>query len=444
MDKKAADIDWGTVAKYIAGSLAVGGGVAAGSNLVKQLRWLKDRNNRFNDTSVDDDTLYINLPVLKKPPQPGLKTAANNSDTVGAALISSVLAALLGYRGVNSVYNGVRKNQLQKELDKSQIAHVNLLQGDMPQMKSASGIPLISDTIGAGKGLAALSLIASAILSNAVLSNHFRDAKPKNPNSLSRVKFRAAPMEKEVDTVGTMPSEKEAFISDDALEIFIRTGLTYADKKASDLRNLVNAVVYDGVDTVKKDFLKCGSYDMTMDKYDEELWEAKSSKAEKYAAVVSIVKDPILSEFAKYAAAHEHAAATTNTYLKLAAQFEDPELREHLVSIYDSYATLQKYASMKPFTDELVKRGFIDPALLLPLGKMLAPAEPEKEMTPTSEKEEPAENILYDTTVSPSDTENKIDNAEMLADEDFIDQFITDNKDTILDIIQTQKTNPQQ
>jgi len=76
---KQAVIDWPTVLKLMGGGAMLGTGIGAGSSLVNYLSNLNAKAKAKQDTSRDDDVLYLDLPSKPLPAVPGVKQAASGS-----------------------------------------------------------------------------------------------------------------------------------------------------------------------------------------------------------------------------------------------------------------------------------------------------------------------------------------------------------------------------
>jgi len=129
------------IGKYMLGGAAIGGSAALATSLMNYLNTLKQQGDAANDTSEDDDTLFLtlrnknqNAPNVIK----GTGTRKMASIGGGLALTGGALATLGTYSLVRQLYQKYKKKQLQSELDDSQQQFFDTVSQEGAAMKRGS------------------------------------------------------------------------------------------------------------------------------------------------------------------------------------------------------------------------------------------------------------------------------------------------------------------
>ena len=224
---------------YLMGGLAVGGAAGTGVSLVHYLKNLQQASGE--DTSEDDDILYLNLPQAQK--------QAASLGIPSAALAGSVLTGLGGYALVRGIYKKFRKQQLQKELDDAQQAYIGMLETEAGAMKSARDrAPTLTETALSVPGAAMLLMaLASGVVTHKTLEKNFPRAEAPtrvNPRRViirrNKSKVEDSPEEEVID----LPEEDVKMANyKDALECLTLTVLGDSQRvKKSALADIVGAV----------------------------------------------------------------------------------------------------------------------------------------------------------------------------------------------------------
>jgi hypothetical protein len=304
--------DLTTLRRYLLGGLGIGAAAGGVTSLINHFNRLNDKAKAKEDTSGDDDVLYINLR------HPGQKQAASElAHMLGMA--GGALAGLGGYNGVRKLYQEFKRKQLQKELDAAQNTYLDTLVSE----KSAANL---GDMAFRAPGALALLIAASSgALTDKILTKNF--PSPKAPSGLKprRLVLRESP-----DT----PEEVEKVASedfDDAAEGLLRLVLEFPGVERSELPDLVKAAAAGAVDGL------LAAADRGAEEMVAFAKQAKTtdSKQAKELALGWLVREPELAEAVKLAAALEFADAcplamslargadedTQADLIKLAAEF---------------------------------------------------------------------------------------------------------------------------
>lgn len=299
--------------KYLGGGLALGGAAAGTTSLINHLKTLNAKAEAKDDTSADDDILYVNLK------HPTRKQAADDTiHSVGMA--GGALTFLGGYAGVKKLYQDFKRKQLQQELDAAQNTYLDSM---VPAEKSAMSLSKTLDfVVRSPIALALLAGTSSGVLTNSILNKNF--PAPKAPAGLKpkRLVLRDSPDEDET---------KQAAILDDAAEGLLRTVLEFPEIGRSELPDLVKAAASGDIDGM------LAAADQGVDALAAFSKSAKEnpSPAARELAIGWLVREPELAEAVKLAAALEFANAcplmvtlaagadeeTASDLIKLAAAF---------------------------------------------------------------------------------------------------------------------------
>lgn len=184
MQTKSADIDWSLVLKMLAGGALTGGGLAAATSAFRHIDSLQHKVKRQQDTSQDDDILYLNLPPKK---------ASANAATFATGGLAGILGTYLAYNLVRGQVQKMRKKELQKELDQSQQVYLGGL------TKQASQFPVVSKVVGTGYLAALMAALGSAVITNRVLQKQFPAIKPPNRDKPRKIVLRTGKEEAAVE-----------------------------------------------------------------------------------------------------------------------------------------------------------------------------------------------------------------------------------------------------
>lgn len=252
------------IRKFLTGGAAGGASVGLAIALANYLKDL--HGEAVEDTSADDDILYLDMPA--KPQVPGAPT---KSATVsgGVALTGGLLAALGSAAAVRQVTQALKKRELQKQLDKAQNAYTDTVQDEASELdkKAAqggvAGVPMHKGDWATSLPLSLLLLttLSSGALTYKGLDKYFPAAKKPKSNQPKRVVIRnkkSQPSYYEEEDSTDEETFKEASyddvvsdtdIEDDAMELLVKLAL-HNPARGSDLRDLVSAVAQGRFDEV--------------------------------------------------------------------------------------------------------------------------------------------------------------------------------------------------
>ena len=235
--------------KFLTGGLAGGTSVGLGLALMNYLKELRDETKE--DTSADDNTLYLDIPETPQVPGAPVKRATI-SGGVGATV--AVLAGLGSAAAVRKAFQELKKKELQKQLDKAQVAYTgNVVEESKESKKKASsGVPMQPGDIATSAPLAAILLttLASGALTYKGLGKYFPAAKKPTSLAPKRVVIRRKksqpsvyeePNDEETEKTASYEEFPSCDMDDDALEFVVKIAMNNPARH-SDLRNLVHAV----------------------------------------------------------------------------------------------------------------------------------------------------------------------------------------------------------
>lgn len=313
--KKQAEIDWSLVMKLFAGGALTGAGLGAGTSFMRHLQNLRDQTRQ--DTSLDDDVLYLNLPERPPKPTTGRRKVASTS-TFAAGGMAGILGTLLAYNAVRGAYQKARKKRLQQELDQAQNIYLTSLSpGDMG--KQASQFGMLSTGVGSVYLALLLSALGSGVVANKILQKNF--PAHKNPNRMRPRKIVVCSPHAEGEDERTLVSKNE--ITPDALEGLVRTDLDMPKVANADgsLADLVAAVA-SGRGAEFKDHLENLGLETALDLVKGARHE-KVSSFRRNLALTWICSDPMVSEAIAPLAAAEFQEGGGEWVMKTAAEIED-------------------------------------------------------------------------------------------------------------------------
>jgi hypothetical protein len=229
--------DLQVLAHWLASGAALGGGTMMAAKLLHYL----NESDPDKLKEEDDDTLY----VYKK--ANGDNDSEDDGDgTMGYALgVPGSIAAALGTAWlVNQLYNKMRKDEAQKELDEAQRMFIRA-SGMTPvdEFKKKASNDLASGEVsnfaklkGSMIALPLLVALTTGIVSNAILESQFPLEK-KKPSPPRRIELIDEEDAKRMQAVEKLASA----VDDNAKELLIRT--LHLTKSAScDISNLVAAI----------------------------------------------------------------------------------------------------------------------------------------------------------------------------------------------------------
>jgi hypothetical protein len=227
---------------YMIAGGSVGAGVGIGTSLANYFTYLRNKaKSQKSDSSQDDDILYVDVPHTK---QAGVSSwiGAGGGMAIAGGTLSMVAANAL----VKSLYNKIKKRELQKDLDESQQMYWDAEAGPgVSKSASMAGKPMSTPEMVAGTvpALTILAAVASGLVTNKALSHYFpardagldpiKDARPK------QVKIRYT------DDIAKQASDKELASAMDFVVSSLHGGF---DKSASFIPDLIHQTATGGLE----------------------------------------------------------------------------------------------------------------------------------------------------------------------------------------------------
>lgn len=252
MITKRADVDWPTVANMFAGGALTGAGVGATTSFLRYLQSLQEQAAKAQDTSYDDDVLYLNLPRHRGSTAPGyprIKQAfvggdpSNSAATFAMSGLGGLLGGYLSYNLIRNRYHKMRQKQLQKELDQAQNLYLGGLNTHAEFGKSAGQFSGVSKVFGAGYLATLLTALGSAVIANRILQKQFPAIKSPNRDKPRKIVVRS---------VGSPGQEViDGPVSPDAVENLARMNMATKTASTLDFRNVVAAAAQGRVEEIK-------------------------------------------------------------------------------------------------------------------------------------------------------------------------------------------------
>ena len=239
------------ISKFVLGGGALGGGSAALVSLLNHLKMLKQQADSQNDTSADDDTLYVNVPQ-----QVPKAASAIPGVTGGLAITGGILSLLGSYAAVRSIYQKMKKKDLQSQLDESQVAYLDdmvtaksngqkvagFFSNDRKPMSTAETLPALP--------IATLLAIAlgSGAMTYQALGKAFPNVSPDDNPKPKRIVLRKTPVGASAggsDSEDTLEDEAVAKAAaadwDQASEFLVRLVGSFQEENGLDTRDLIKA-----------------------------------------------------------------------------------------------------------------------------------------------------------------------------------------------------------
>lgn len=296
MKKKA--IDWKKVAPMMSGGLMLGGGVGAAVALYKLMNRLDENRKKEKDTSYDDDTLYLTTtaPDPEDAKVAGYKKATTPT-TVLAGGIGGLLAAYVGYKGVDAIYNKVRQGRLQSELDEAQNIYLDRLQTSKNASMEKEAIGSNLDRMGAGAmAVPLLVALGSALITNRVMSRANPKIKKPGKNSLRKIVLKSPKKikSKNEDPQKAPQEESQGDRPEGVTEEDLQNLMQLSMAKSSGLRDIVHDNALYGGKALNSNFKEYGLFtamDMAKGAQDNLI-----SESEKNASIKSLSEDGAIQD----------------------------------------------------------------------------------------------------------------------------------------------------
>lgn len=180
-----------TINKYLMGGLQLGAGVGLITTMLNYMKNLKS----MESTADDDDTLYIRKKRKEMEKESSTADTNNNDDSyfaVPVALTGGILASMLSYKVIKSLYNKFRARKAQKELDDAQNIFLDTSgyekAGSMTKSAedTGRGVTMGEVALSAPALLPMLSALATGAVTLHILNKNFplKKLKPRKPRRI--------------------------------------------------------------------------------------------------------------------------------------------------------------------------------------------------------------------------------------------------------------------
>jgi hypothetical protein len=295
---KIAGVDWGSVAKMLAGGAMLGTGAGAAVTFLNHLKELQSSAKLPSEDGGDSNVLYLELPSKRLAPQAPARmpykraSSANPNTNTASTFALSSLAGLVGsalaYNTVRDVYNRRRKREVENDLSNAQHIYLNQL----PATKVASQYSMPTKMVGTGYLALLLTALGSAVVANKMLQKRFPPLQNPTSGQPRKIVIRS------VDPVTHKPlTEGHALndVSPDAVEGVVRTQMANTKMAArNDLVNVVHAVASGRGEEIKE-LIKYAGVDGMLDAVKGSSTEA-TDPVLRNIAITWICNDPLVKE----------------------------------------------------------------------------------------------------------------------------------------------------
>lgn len=375
MKAKSANLisprDMDLIRKYLLGGAAIGGGAGLVTSLSNHLKTVQREGD---DSSKDDDTIYLNLPG-----QQPIKQAVIGG---GLALAGGALATLGSYAAVRKAYQAMKRKRMQAELDEAQNAYLGSVEteGKSASM-DASGKPMgmVELLTSAPIAVPILLGLGSGALAHKFLDSSFPARRKRQTLGPRRVVLRTQPPATPDEE---LPEEmKSASDHTSGAELLVQLVLGNPKQASlSELTDMVAAAATGRCNEMELAFANSAVIGLELVKGAS---ETPSSLPLYMLGAGYVTKSAMLSPTVRQLAAAEFADMAP-TFFKLAGEL-DEDTAEALMSIMDQVQDavrhdtvidavrvpdMSKHASAVPGEEELILRRFLDGADHVPESTM--------------------------------------------------------------------------
>lgn len=316
--KKASALsprDLELIRNFLVGGAALGGGVGLTTSLANHLKTLKSEQD---DSSKDDDTIYINLPGRQPAAAPNTKYAVLGG---GLALTGGVLATLGSYALVRKAYQAMKRKRMQDELDAAQNGYLGTVatEGETSKL-AAAGKPMgaVEWATSLPIALPILLGLGSGALANKFLDESFPARRKRLTTTPKRVVLRTnTPEEKQEEQDEADQIDKYANAGAEML-----VNLAIAKKEASvELKDMVAAAAQGRCAEMELALVNSGA-----DTLFDLVKGASETPVEKPFAIIAtayLCKSAMLSPIVKQLAAAEFADMAPDMFKKASEMDEE-------------------------------------------------------------------------------------------------------------------------
>jgi len=350
------------------GGLAIGGTAGAAVVLSNYLKSISEEAEVFDDSRLNDDTLYISMPEKKAAEdQEGPRWTAP-----GLALTSGVIGAGTAYALTQAIYNMIQKKRRMRLLDEAQ--NETLAAADEELAKGAALGMTMTELIAAFPvALPLLAALASGGVTYAALNKSFPTVTKSKSKYPKRIRAVAADgslsdvdLEEDDNVDEVTKSASDRFGEYDCelagLEFMTLLTMQLAHEKKADYcvtSDIVNTVAREGIANVAATYENGGWLGLT----EVVKNAAEADEISKVAAVVALHRHPYLSPVVASMAAAEYHELAPTVMAKCASM--DSNMLDKVAGL----AALMQMTFMRPL---LLKSAAVSPELMEQLKAMLA------------------------------------------------------------------------
>jgi hypothetical protein len=256
MSNKQAGIDLPTILKLFTGGALLGGGLGVGTSLYRRLQALQEEADRANNTSFDDNTLYLDLP--RPAGAPGTKRAddASSAGTFALGGLGAASGLYAAYNLVRGLYAKAEKKRLQRQLDEAQRVYLGNLGQQVELQKGAAQFSLMTKGVGSAYLAGLLTALGSAVATNHILKKQFPAHAAPERNRPKKLVLRTVerPDDPQAEVAQVEPTDQ---MSPEAVEAVLQSHLGSGKQAAhSGFADLVAAVAQGRAAEVKETLIK--------------------------------------------------------------------------------------------------------------------------------------------------------------------------------------------
>ena len=410
------------IKNYLVGGAALGGSTALMTSLINYINSLKSQVKKKEDTSADDETLYVNID----------KAAGVTEDALagGAAMTGGALTALGSYALVRKLYQKIKRQQLQEELDKAQQSFLESAKEEAKVKNAADeGRPLsVGETVlSLPVAISLLSALAAGAITNKGLEKTFPAAKKPKSLAPKKVVIRRTPKELENEEEKAAYDKSAATHEDDALEFLMHLCMGSKSAAQSELVDIVHAVAQGRGEEFKTSMLEYG-FDHAMDTI-KGASETPITAEQKQFAIGYCVKNAALNPVVSMLAAVEYNDMAPR-FTKLAS-LQTEEAVETLVKIAGVLGAMNRIDLLSNSKTEIVTT---KEALDVSLDSILDLMNKNKEENAEEDDIEQNEDLNAEDSID-SNEEKKVNDRKPLATNKIAPEIINelDEQDDIID-----------
>lgn len=330
------------ILNYLKGGMYLGGSAALTTSLVKYLKDMKARSDKYKkDEAADDDVLYVDLPANKAANfTEMIENAVSYLSAPGVATTAGILGAGGSYYAIRKLFQHLKRKELQEEMDTAQRTFVNSLneENELNKQATQKGTSLTPGELllAYPVTMTLLASLAAGGLTYNALDKAFPTIKQPQRLAPKKVVLRRrqtpAGVEDSVDDSTSASNAKEAAELDEAfdsgMELLAHT-ICLTKQANSDIADIVGAVASGRHDEFTDNLLTYG-LDMAMDSI-KGASEIKVTEQQRALAIGRCIKSAALAPTFRLLVAAEYNDMVPNM-VKMSSQVNE-DIRDCLVKI---------------------------------------------------------------------------------------------------------------